>query len=804
MARLRAAWIAGWRSLTAAPGNTATIVGVLILAVGASQSVTAIWVSVTDRSLPYENPGQLVVLSSTRPTPGSFERLSDHEVALLSGESSAFVWLGQFLTVDRTLGDDDRRSVRVGIWPPEALEALGVRPAQGRDFVPDDHESGRPSGQLRSVEPETGRSVVLLAHEFWQSAFGASPDVVGSEIVLDNRAFEVIGVMPVGFLAPNPTEVMWIPARRKEPELGASRYALTVGRLQSGTAVQAAGAEATAVLQNAGFRTDGERITAISLTDQLTASVRPTLELLMIGAILLVAMAAISVFGLRLSRVAAERTRWDRRRSLGASWADQVGAATSRMLCLGVAVAAGSTLVAYTLIPLFRSYGAALPFAREWDLAGSAIPLALLTVIAVTVVAEAPLLFDGLRHRRLVSGRAWATMRPGLLTAAGLTLGCAAATMMLTATAVVGGSAWALLTVRSGYDDRQLVQLTVDFGGLSGESTLPYDSEVALLAQLRERFERRVDVEAAAFADSLPDQAGGSRTFPTSSPGTWDRSSGRATRRVSATLFDVLRIPVLEGRGFRASDTVISERVAVLDQSYAAGLSESESALNRSFLVETARARIVGIVPDIRIFPGEESVPTAYVPYSIPPVLRGVRTAEVVVRLRDEPSAGQMAALARVPPTVDPSLRTLRVASVRARRIGRLGAPVLGAVALGAFAVAGVLLAVGGGVGQVADFASRRKYEIAVRAALGADPEHIAWIALRGAATNAVAGVSLGTLGGWILCRVLASRVPWVDVSEPLQFLGPGALLLLLLLLASGLTSLTTRRIPVWPTLRSL
>ena len=120
----------------------------------------------------------------------------------------------------------------------------------------------------------------------------------------------VIGVMPEGFVTPTLRSEAWLPARRRQVGAapgGSSRSANAFGRLRPGVSSAAAVAEASALLIEAGFRQEDERVQVIPLSRALTASVRPVLEILRAGALLLVLAAAVSVSGLRLARSVAGR-----------------------------------------------------------------------------------------------------------------------------------------------------------------------------------------------------------------------------------------------------------------------------------------------------------------------------------------------------------------------------------------------------------------------------------------------------------------------------------------------------------------
>lgn len=808
--RTRVAFVSAWRSLTGAPGNTAAAVLALAFAVGAFHAVGAVWESAVDRALPYDDPEELIALRAAGGEQIYSRFLSDRETALLRERAESFAWVGHLWDASMMVGDPPMRSVTVEALEPGFLEVLGVAPALGRPFRPEDHEgearvtAGRPS--LLSLD--RGQAVVLVSHGFWRTVLGGTADAVGTEIVLGREPVRVIGVLPEGFFTPTLATEIWVPARRRQVATGpggSSRSSHAYARLRPGVAPEAAAAEAAALLTDAGFRREDERIEAVPLARSLTASVRPTLEILRAGALLLVLAAAISVSGLRLARSIAGRRAAGIRRALGGSFRDEFLAALFRVTLLAAAVTAGSALLAAGVVPLLRRYGADLPFAADWASGPGVAGQAFLVALLACAAAEAAPLLNTLRVRQQAAGMArFGGAHRVRAVSPTLALGVAAATVILTATVVMGGSAWRLFAGRGGYSDAGLAQLTMDFGGRAGGASLPHSEKVVVLNRLVERIEAIPEVESAAYADALPDEMGGSVMFTAANPGSpRDPDSGRATRSVSPGLLSVLGVPLVSGRGITEQDTPGSERVAVVDRSYAraAGLSDPVGEIVQMGPLEQ---RVVGLVPDLKVFPDRSTFPAAYVPFAIPPAFLGNPKVELVARFRDGPTPEQVAALGRLPREVDASMRVTAAASVRERRIRLLGAPLLAGVALGVFAVAGLLLAVGGGIGHIADFVVREAHPTAVRTALGAAPDLLVWGAFRSTALAAVVGVAFGTLSGWMLSRAVAARVPWIETGDPLFYLGPAALLLLLMLAASAIAGLKTLRGDPWAALGSL
>ena len=808
--RTRLAFVTAWRSLISAPANSAAAVLALTFAVGAFHTVGAVWESAVDRALPYADAQDLVALRATGGEQMFNRFLSDREASLLRESADSFTWVGHLWGASMMLGDPPVRAVAVEALEPGFLDVLGVTPALGRSFQPEDHEGEARAGAggPSPMELDRGQAVVLVSHDFWRTALGRPAELVGAEIVLNREPMRVIGVLPEGFFTPNLATEIWVPARRRQVGTspgGSSRSAHAYGRLRTGVTAVAAAAEASARLVERGFRREEERIEVVPLAQSLTASVRPTLEILRVGALLLVLAAAISVSGLRLARSFAGRRAAAVRRALGSSSGDEFLAAVFRVTLLAAAVTAGSALLAAWVVPLLRRYGADLPFAADWSTGWGVAGQAFLIALLACAAAEAAPLLDTLRVRQHAAGMARfggphrvRTVSPTLV------LGVATATVILTATAVLGGSAWRLFAGRGGYSDAGLAQVTLDFEGGAAGASLPHSEKVVLLDRLVERVRALPEVESAAYADALPDEMGGRIMFTSAGPGSpRDPDSGRATRSVSPGLLGVLGIPIVSGRGITMEDTPGSEQVAVVDRSYAraAGLSDP---VGETLQMGPAQQRVVGVVPDLRVFPDRSTYPTAYAPFAIPPVFLGNPKVELVARFRDGPTPDQVAALGRLPAEVDASMRVTAATSVRERRIRLLGAPLLAGVALGIFAIAGLVLAVVGGIGHIADFVVREAHPTAVRTALGADPDLLVWGAFRSTAFAAVVGVGFGTLFGWMLSRAVAARVPWIETGDPLFYLGPAALLLLLMLAASAIAGLRTLRSDPWAALRSL
>lgn len=812
------------RSLARAPWNTGAVLVVLAAAVTADLSVVAVWDSVVERSWPYRSPQEVVEIRVLTVSPaGAGTRrssgLNDEEVAAIRRESSSFSWIGSHSFAEVVPGDrSGRRSYTAGVLGEGLLDMLGRAPALGRPFAPEDHVAPTPRANGGPGQSWTGRPVALLSHSFWSSAFAASPEVVGSAILLDGVPVRVLGVMPPGFFFPSLTTSLWRPMRRPAPGGGIGRVTAwhsAIGRLAPGRSPAEAAAEVATILRNTdtafALRWDpGARVFVEPIGEARTAVVRPLLALLRAGGWLFALAAAVSCAGLRLSRTAAERSATETRFVLGASLTDELAGAGLRVVTVAGLAFAAAALSAPYLLEWFRRFATPAALVGDWAVGPVALLSGLGAAALITALAETPSLAARLRLRRdprapRSHGDAGGRRTLRVL----LVVGTAAATVALTLTALLGMNARSLFAGRGGYPDTNLVQVSVDFRGRSPAAGALHHEKIAALDLAAERLRRLEAVESVGYADTLPDDRSG-RTVaagPTErhvDPRTRPAGPARRLRWVSPDFLGILGIPLREGRGIEAADRPPAETVVVVDRNYE---THSDQPVRRDEVrafVGVGAARVVGIAEPVREFPSGASIPAAYQHIARDPSGPGLTRAELVVRLREEPTPERVAALAAVAEAADPLLRVRWAETVRARRLRFLGPGVFAGAALGAFAVAGLLLAVFGAVGSVLDEAASRRKATAIRRALGASEDDVVWETTRRTAYTLLAGAGLGGFAGFVASRLVANRIPWVETGDPLIYLVPVAAVLLLGGAASLWSARRAIRSEPWAALTSL
>ncbi len=660
----------------------------------------------------------------------------------------------------------------------ELLRVLGVAPVVGRGFGP--------------ADVARRERLVLLSHALWARDFGADERIVGRAVRLDGEPHTVAGVMPRGFALAGREDRLWTPFAPSEDDLAMRddhRYT-AIARLAPGASLAAARDEAEGIAgqlaadhpeaaEGAGFR-------LVPLLDSVVGEHRGFLGLLGVAAVAVLAIACANVAHLLLAQGSERRRELATRLALGADRSRLVRLVLTQTLLLAAAGGLGGLLLAAGLrraLPLLLAEelprldevavnGPVVAFAAAASLATALLAGLLPAVLPSTVTLRETLAERG-------PGRRSRTVRDLLVVAE------VALTMTLAAGAVLLAVSWlSLAAVEPGFAAR---------GVLVQELRLPawtYPDE-GRRRQAAERLLARLEalpgVRAAALTSRLPTagpaEVWGFRIAGRDPPGgDWTQGRSATMHFVTPGYLRLLGIPLLAGRPFHPGGGEPG-RVVVVNRTLAERHWPGGDAVGGRVTMGEAQEvyTVVGVVADVR-HRGAAAEPEELMiqPWS----QRPPAALAALVAVEGEPlehAAAVRAAIRRL----DPGLPLPPAAELQEILERSLVGPRSRALLLGLSAGVALFLALVGTYGMTAFMVGRRRREIGIRMALGADAARIRRLVLGRTLALALAGVVLGTAGALAAGGWLASLLFGVRASDPVA-LGAVALLVTAGCLAAG------------------
>jgi putative ABC transport system permease protein len=785
------------RRLTRAPVFTATMVGTLTVGLGAFAMVYAIVDKVLIAPLPYERPNDLYfVWRNYSWVPLDRGWVAGPDVAALQaagGVIEGAVGLRRERVTLTRSGGGEPAEVAMMVSGANLFDLLGVRPAIGRTFVRDDAGPGR-------------QPVVVLGDAVWRDRFGADARIVGSDIRLDGRPYMVIGVMPNGFrfmrhasLGPPEAADLYTTF---DSDLGqanphAGSFAVLV-RARAGASPEALAATVGglgAVIDRRDFGSRGLRLYPVGAKTDLVARVKPALELLGAAGVFLVFVLTVNLATLLLARGAQREREFAISRALGAN---PVALARATLLeggmlgMLGgiggalVAVWGTRALVALAPLDLPRRDSVRVDAAAAAMVIGVGATLGLLAATLPALWATRTRLMTLLGNAAVRGGGGHGRMRRGMVV-----LQVALSLLLLSTGGLVVRSFGRLLRANPGFDPAGVLTMRIPIS----RQRVP-DTKAA--TPLHERLEREISaipgVTAVGAASALPLTAGVDQTsvmFP-GAPG----NTGKGDEDqplidyipARGRYFEALGIRVLAGRVFAATRPS-GRSEAIIDRTLAARFFPTTSPLGALLVSDGSDSlTVIGVVEHARQYDlhqdGRAQVYVRNEDFGYRTLSFGIRTARSPLDLVPDVRA----AVNRV----DPSLALSEVQSMRQVVDDSLRQQRLSAVLIAGFSLGALLLAAMGLFGIVSGSVSRRRHEIAVRLALGADHGRVIRLVIREGAMLIFLGVLLGAPGIYLAGRAIAGAL--VGVS-PFDAVTLGAVGGGLVLVALGSCYLPARRV---------
>ncbi|HKK27895.1 MAG TPA: ABC transporter permease [Gemmatimonadota bacterium] len=788
------------RQMRRSPGFAVVAILTLALGLGATTAIYSVVDGVLLRPLPYPHPDRLLRvwhLNTRNDAPREQVSFETYR-GLVGGVDALDAAAGvspRWSFVLREPGQPERVQ---GYWVSASFfDLMGVRPAIGRGFRPDEDRA-------------EGPAVVLLGHALWERKFGGDPGVVGRSIRISGRAATVIGVMPAGFDFPDAGGV-WAPLAQN-PLVGRGRqvrWVDVVGRLAPGATVERARDGIAAYfgrLARAYPKANGGlRATVQTLYASIVGGVSPALWTLLGGVAFLLLITCANLSNLLLSRAAARRGELAVRRALGAGSGRLVRQLLTESVTLGLFGGAAGTAVAFGLVGVFRSIGPAdLPRLeavgidlRVLGVAGG------LTLAASVLFGLAPALTaarEGVqgalrRTRRGVAGGR-SRLRSGLVVSQ-VTL----ALVLLAGAGLLLHSFVRLNRVDPGF--RASGVLTLQFGLPSG-----YDDARAVdfYRRLFDRLEAIPGVTAAGGATRLPLGDALSTRLEIRGRDVPDGDQPDVQfRRASPDYFAAMGIPVLRGRGFDERDGPDAPPVMILSRAAAETFWPGEDPVGQrvrfwysGMPADAPWLEVVGITGDVKEFGLDAAAPpVTYVPFSQGPP----GSPFVAVHTTGDPSALAAPVRDRLR-SLDPDIVIWNVSSMSARVSESVARQRFSLILIGAFGVLALVLAAVGIYGVLAYAVRRRSREIGIRMALGAAGGDVVRMVVSHGLRLTLVGLGLGLVAALLLTRLIRSLLFDVSPTDPLALGGVTIVLGAVAALASWLPARRATRVDPMTVLR--
>jgi putative ABC transport system permease protein len=779
-----------FRTMARRPALSAIIVLTVALGIGANTAIFSLVNTVLLRPAPYPDAGRLTMVweqqlertDAIRPVrPANFFEWKDRVRAF---ESIAWSRDGMFALT----GAGEPESITGYRFSANMLDVLGVQPAFGRGFTPDDDRPGAPG-------------VVLLSDPLWKRRFAGDPAILGRTLTLNGQPHTVIGVMPPAFKHPQRAD-LWVPIALTPGQAGSRTNTMLriVARLRPGVTAEDAKAELMPIYQEMAQRylNTNKGLTPTVAPMGGIGDAKPLLLILSAGVGFVLLIACAKVANLRLADATARRRELAVRSALGASRFRVIRQMLTESVLLALAGGSlGALLTWWTrdgLVVLFPSNIANLdlPLVERVNVDGTVF------LFAFAVSVATGLLFGVLPAWNVSRRNLQGALKEGDRGNAGsrrthstLVIAEVALSMVLLAGALLMVQSFVRVQrLQFGFEPERV---------MTGRVILPtyrYGDE-----SKAEQFTRRVldklrqipGVEAAGTVTYLP-LSGWSGGIDFGIEGrpqlTGAERPSASYQAVSEDYFRSMGIPVLSGRAFTPRDDRDAPGVVIVNDALAGKYWPGESAVGRRVLIGGTQPQpfeIVGVVGNVRSAGLEEAIePEMYLS-----VWQGGDSL-ICITLRTSGDPAALAAQMRAAVwSVDPDqpltyvmpLADLAAESLAFRRAGMTLAAGFGALAL-------VLTAVGI-FGVLSYSVSRRTREIGVRVALGATRAEVARLVLREGLRMTGIGVALGLAAALALSQFLASVLYEVKPGDPVTY---AAVAVILLTVAAAATLIPARR----------
>lgn len=786
------------RSLARRPGFTAVVVLTLALGIGANTAVFSVVNALLLRPMPAADLETLAVIFTNdrkgEPLTSSYPDARD-----IAGLSDVFsgVTAHRYFFVSQSEGGDNR-VVPCQLTTANYFSVLGLQPALGRGFTPDEDVVG-------STAP-----VAIVSHAYWQQQLGGDPGALGKVLTINGRAVPVVGVAPPDYRGPvtGIAVDLWLPLaaspellprRGDNVEQRGSRSLAVHGRLRPGVTIAQARTRLEALAARLGQEypeTNRDRgftvlpageVHFVPMVDKMLA---PIAALLMLLPGLLLLVACSNVGSLILSRTMARRREVAIRASLGATRMRLASLVLLEAAVLAVAGAVLGGLLAWLGVRALLAVQPSMSVPIRFDVPVDVRVLGFTLLASLVTMAVAGLtparrtaqtvIVPALRGEEAALGRGrrltFRRLLVGVQVAASVTL--------------LVGAGWFVRSlgkaqnVDPGFETEHAVILNPGLIFSNRD-----EAEIrALVDELTRRVGALPGVTGATVVSNVPLGAGVSTIdFFQDGVAVEERDAPEVDYTLlGSDAFTTLRIPIVRGRAIGAGDGAGSARVAVVSEALAKRFWPDREPLGQRFRTRPGGQpiEVVGVARDIKVRTlGEAPRPFVYLPFA-----QRFDDMLFLVAATDGDPAGLLASVRQEVLAVDPSTAIMELTTMRAYLQLSLFPTRVTATMLTVFGALGLALACLGLYGLVSHSAAQRSREVAIRVAMGSSSPQVLALVAREGIVLVVIGAAAGLVLAMALSRPVSAFLVGVSPFDPFAFAG--------LVLALAVTTLVACLLP--------
>jgi predicted permease len=763
------------RSLARSPGFAGIAVLTLALGIGASTATFSLIDTVLLRPLPFPQAHRLTMVWEEATRLG-YPRIdvSPANYVDWTRQSEVFEDLAAYYGNAFNLTGQTRPERLDGILvTPNLFAVLGIKPLLGRLFTLSEGTPGN-----------TG--VTILSHSLWQRSFGGDANIVGRAILLNQRPYLVVGVMPKGFQFPREDTQLWTPLAYSAASAGRrdNHYLRVIGRLRPDQSWRDAQAEfdtiaarlaATYPETNAGY---GALV--VPLHEAFVRGARSSLWLLQAGAVLLLFVACGNVAGFLITRAFRRRPEIAVRSALGAGRGQIVRQLLIEGLTLSAIGGAAGVFAAFVMFQFLETLippalrGAVAP-ELDWRLLAFAVAVSLLSG---AVFGLAPLRAISLPElTRSFGGRGLQQPRDRSR-AFLITAEIAMALVVVTTAGLLVRTIINLENVDPGFNSENVLTARLEVSA-SGAATL--ERRKRFYVEVLQRVRTLPGVVSAGFTTFLPytNFGGSSMLFLEGRPDLPDGAQYAYRREITPDYLPAIGVRLLKGRWFEERDDLDHASVAIVNE-YIASLLGGDALGKRMKLGATNGPwiTIVGVVENIR----EEGLDTptqrgtVYTPIAQSREAWYFNPRDLAIRVSGDPS-NLIAALEREVWAINPDQTVSNVRLMDALVDGQIRARRTQTRLLMIFAGLVVFLAALGVYGLMSFIVTARTPEFGVRMALGADRGRLASLVARQGLVWLATGTPIGLAITFAVSQSLSGLLYGIQPLDPLTLIAAVLLL---------------------------